>query len=277
MKHRDNLTTRLTHFYEQHARSLPWRVLNDMGAIDAYGVLVSEFMLQQTQVSRVVPKYQHFKERFPTIDTLAHAQLSEVLIAWSGLGYNRRARYLWEAARILQNTPHPWKIEELTLLKGIGVNTAAAIVAYSYNQPVVFVETNIRTVIIHHYFSDADRVTDKQIIDTLTAIVPWSNGSKTTPRDFYWSLMDYGTHLKSTTGNSSQKSATYKKQAAFKGSKRQIRGEIIRSLAEDKREFSYFQERINDSRLPGIVEDLQAEGLIRMTGNTLMLYNEENY
>jgi A/G-specific adenine glycosylase len=131
----------------------------------ASSLLVSELMLQQTQVARVIPKYQSFLEQFPDVQSLAMADLSDVLRVWQGLGYNRRAKFLWQAAGaidVLGNFPTTY--EELVKLPGIGSNTAGAILAYACNQPVVFVETNVRTVYIHHFFADRIDIHDREIL-----------------------------------------------------------------------------------------------------------------
>ncbi|MFS8118712.1 MAG: hypothetical protein ACMG55_09515, partial [Microcoleus sp.] len=207
-------------YYRENARNMPWRE-----TVDPYFILVSEVMLQQTQVVRVVPKYTAFVTRFPTITSLATATLAEVLELWSGLGYNRRAKFLWLAAR--EVTTHfggqmPQTVDGLTKLPGIGPNTAGAIMAYAYNQPVVFVETNIRTVYFHHFFTDQVKVADKEISALLSQTI-----DSETPREWYWALMDYGSYLKAQAGSHLQKSAHYTKQPPLAGSLREVRGQIL--------------------------------------------------
>jgi A/G-specific adenine glycosylase len=149
-------------YFRAHRRNMPWR---DNPA--PYHVLVSELMLQQTQVSRVVPKFIEFMHRFSSIDDLAKAPLAEVLDAWSGLGYNRRAKFLHAAAQQIVGMHKgviPDDFENLVTLPGIGQNTAGAILAYAFNRPVVFIETNIRTVYFHHFFGDAEGVDDKDLL-----------------------------------------------------------------------------------------------------------------
>lgn len=132
--------------YDHQRRAMPWRDDHSF-----YAVLVSELMLQQTQVTRVIPKFHEFMRRFPTIEILADAPLADVLIAWQGLGYNRRAKYLHEAAKAIVLCGVPQTRDELIALPGIGANTAGAIMAYAYNKPEAFVETNIRTVYLHEF------------------------------------------------------------------------------------------------------------------------------
>ena len=129
-------------YYRAHQRkNLPWRQnIDDINF--GYRVLVSEMMLQQTQVNRVIDKFNQWMEVFPTISSLANASFDEVLSAWSGLGYNRRAKYLQESAILLLNEfdGHiPREVSKLVALPGIGQATAAAIVVYAFNLPLVFI------------------------------------------------------------------------------------------------------------------------------------------
>ncbi len=242
-------------YYAKHARDLSWRRTSD-----PYKILVSEIMLQQTQVTRVLPKYDFFLEQFPDVKALAAANLGDVLTAWSGLGYNRRAKYLWQAAQeIMQGHKgeFPKKLNALTTLPGIGKNTAGALLAYVYNEPVLFVETNVRSVYIHHFFADRSDVSDKEILLLLEQTLDREN-----PREFYWALMDYGSHLKKKQGNNIIKSKHYAKQSKFHGSKRQIRGQVIRLLTEKERAGSELAELITDKRLTVVLDELQKEGLV---------------
>ena len=244
-------------YYCAHARSLPWRQPGVSGEFSAYKIFVSEMMLQQTQVIRVVPKYQGFLERFPSLRSLSTAPLSEVIKAWSGLGYNRRAKYLWEASKILVGKAEPWAFGDLVQLPGIGPNTAAAILAYAYNQPCVFVETNIRTVFIHHFFSGQQQVADKDILELVESTLDRHN-----PREWYWALMDYGAYLKTSVSNLARASKAYAKQSRFAGSKRQIRGQVLRALGKRTYTVTELHELIRDERLPLVLSDLAHEGFI---------------
>lgn len=257
-------------YYDRHGRhDLPWRVPEADGAFDPYKVLVSELMLQQTQVPRVIPKYHEFLAKFPDVKTLAQASLGEVLVAWSGLGYNRRAKFLWQAAQKIQTEfggIFPKMFEELVTLPGVGKNTAGAILAYAYNTPVVFLETNIRSVYIHHFFNDQTDVPDRAIAERVAQTLPKENA-----REWYWSLMDYGTHLKQTVGNVSRASKSYKKQSAFHGSKRQIRGLVIRELGKGpKREVELLELAVDDRTLI-VLKELEAEAMIGRDGDQYKL------
>lgn len=246
-------------YYKENGRhDLPWRMADSGGSFDPYRIMVSELMLQQTQVSRVVPKYAMFLERYPNMRSLADAELGDVLRMWQGLGYNRRAKYLWQAAReVTVRGTFPTRLGELITLPGVGVNTAGAIMAYAYNDPTVFVETNIRTVYIHHFFADVEGVDDKQVRQLLAQIIDQEH-----PREFYWALMDYGSWLKTQVRNTSQ-SKHYTRQTTFEGSRRQIRGQVIRELSSKSLSISQLQNRIPDARLAGVLEDLEQEGLIQ--------------
>lgn len=240
-------------YYAEHGRDLPWRRTDD-----PYKILVSEIMLQQTQVPRVIPKYETFLERFPSTESLAAAPLSEVLKLWSGLGYNRRAKFLHEAAKqIAQARKFPRGIDGLVALPGVGVNTAAAVLTYALNQKHVFIETNVRTCIFYHFFSNKKEVTDKQITEVMKKILHYVDS----PREFYWALMDYGTHLKAA-GNNISTSKHYTKQSPFEGSKRQVRGMILKLLADRNLTKASIIEKINDQRTQEVLSTLEKEGLI---------------
>jgi A/G-specific adenine glycosylase len=256
-------------FYAQHPRQLPWRQVNDDGTLDPYCVLVSEMMLQQTQVQRVIPKYSTFLQSFPDISSLATAPLGDVLQAWSGLGYNRRAKYLWQSARTLASEPRqgfPNSIEELVKLPGIGPNTAAAILTYSYNRPHIFIETNIRTIYIYHFFPEEERVSDAALLQLVASTVDEEN-----PREWYWALMDYGSWLKKTVGNYAQYSKQYVKQSRFEGSDRQIRGKILKMLGQRSYQKSEMFEALQDTRSERIINALIFEGLVKSNGSQINL------
>lgn len=251
-------------YYDKHGRELPWR-----HTTDPYAIMVSEIMLQQTQVGRVIPKFAAFLQVFPTIHKLANAPLSAALEAWSGLGYNRRAKYLHQTAQIISQNyqgKFPQKIDELTALPGIGLNTAGAILAYAYNMPVVFIETNIRTVYIHHFFAGKSDVTDKELRPIIEKTLDATN-----PREWYWALMDYGSFLKQSVGNVSRNSKHYTKQAPFEGSKRKVRGAILRALAGRNLKSAELQAIIDDSRTDAVLKDLVAEGLISVKDGSYQL------
>lgn len=228
--------------------------------------MVSEVMLQQTQVPRVIEKYKQFLEVFPDVNQLAEASLHEVLFVWQGLGYNRRGRFLREAAKQIVGLPggvFPRRIDDLVKLPGIGTNTAAAILAYAYNQPVVFIETNIRTVYLHHFFQNRPDVSDKEILGLVDATL-----ERDRPREFYWALMDYGTFIKKEFGNPNVRSRHYTKQSVFQGSNRQIRGMILRELTKGPRSAGELQTAIADKRVTTVLTALTTDKLVRKRGKT---------
>jgi len=215
-------------FYKENGRDdLPWRKTTD-----PYSVLVSEIMLQQTQVSRVIPKYIDWLDQFPDFPTLAEADLSSVIALWQGLGYNRRARYLAQTAEDVM-TKHdgslPENEESLKKLPGIGPYTAGAVQAFAYNTPVVFVDTNIRSVYLYHFFEDQNEVNEALIEEHVKQTLDTQN-----PREWYWALMDYGAFIKDEYGNPNKKSSKYNTQSKFEGSNRQLRSRLLRFILNNQ-------------------------------------------
>ena len=226
-------------------------------------------MLQQTQVSRVLPKYQEFMQRFPTIQDLAAAPLSDVLSSWSGLGYNRRAKFLHAAAgKVVSDFGGklPESREQLVSLPGVGPNTAGAILAYAFNQPVIFIETNIRTVLFHHFFADRTDIDDRELLPILQQACDAEH-----PREWYWALMDYGTHLKLTAGGNISQSRHYARQSKFEGSRRQVRGQVLRELTAGARGVVELIELLADERAQSVIDDLHREGLVEQEAGLIRL------
>jgi A/G-specific adenine glycosylase len=240
-------------------RNMPWR-----DDTRPYYVLVSELMLQQTQVNRVVPKFEAFVRRFPDIPALAAAPLAEVLTLWNGLGYNRRAKYLHDGARKIvadYGGEFPQGEEGLLQLPGVGPGTTGAIRAYAFNQPALFVETNIRTVYFHHFFPDGEKVNDSEIKRLVAETI-----DREAPREFYWALMDYGAWLKKQGVSRLAQSQHYKKQSALKGSVREVRGQIVRVLAGGgKTAKALKQAVIVDERFETALSGLLRDGLVVQT------------
>lgn len=250
---------------EELYRNMPWREDTQL-----YYVLVSELMLQQTQVLRVIPKFQEFITKFPDEKTLANASLADVLKLWQGLGYNRRAKYLHEAAKMIVNDfggKFPENEADVMRLPGVGKNTAGAIRAYAFNQPCIFIETNIRTVYIHHFFNNQFDVDDKRIIELLEQTIDKEN-----PRQFYQNLMDYGSWLKANGVRNVSSSRHYKKQSALKGSIREMRGQIIRTLTAGDMNLGDLQNQVSaDARFDPALAGLIADGLVARQANQLHL------
>ena len=263
----------LVDYYRRHGRSdMLWRQPEMDGRYDPYKILVSELMLQQTQVGRVTPKFAMFISIFPDVESLAAAQLGHVLQLWTGLGYNRRAKFLRQSAiYVVHNCGGqiPSNYQELLRLPGVGPNTAGAILAYAYNLPSIYVETNIRTVIIHHFFPNRSGIADSDIRHIMKDII--GQLDQLSPREFYWALMDYGAYLKATVGNLNTASKSYSKQSAFDGSRRQLRGKIIRLLSVRSYTFAEIMMQLGDVRTGDVLADLESEQLILRDDNILML------
>ncbi|HYF13278.1 MAG TPA: A/G-specific adenine glycosylase [Candidatus Paceibacterota bacterium] len=252
-------------FYRVAGRKeLPWRKTRD-----PYHILVSEIMLQQTQVDRVIPYYKKFVDKFPDVETLAKAPLGQVLTCWSGLGYNRRAKFLHEAAKaIVKNGGvFPKDAQSIEALPGVGHYTARAIAAFAFNKPEAFVETNIRTVFIHCCIRGRRKL-DALIADAeiLPLVAEALTLSRMKPRDFYSALMDYGAHLKRKGIRLNTRSRHYTKQSKFKGSERELRGMILRTLLEKPATLDEIVKKVmrRQSEVVKVVADLSSEGLIEI-------------
>jgi A/G-specific adenine glycosylase len=236
-------------------RDLPWRHTRD-----PYKILVSEIMLQQTQVDRVVPFYTRFIRQFPKPAALAKAPLSKVLKAWQGLGYNRRAIYLQRSAKIMSEGV----VEQS--LPGVGPYTQAAVEAFAYNKPTAFIETNIRTVFLYHCFPGKKSVSDKEILLLVEQALKKSGME---PREFYARLMDYGTLLKKQGVKLNSQSKHYTKQSKFEGSYRQTRGQILKALLVEPATLNQLLKITGrkKSELIKVLASLSKEGMIELKRN----------
>lgn len=236
---------------------MPWR-----NARDPYKILVSEVMLQQTQVSRVLKKYPDFIKAFPTPEALAKAPLKRILSVWQEMGYNRRAIALKRIAdEVMREYGGKIPNDPILLEKfpGIGKNTAGAIVAFAFNKPSVFIETNIRRVFIHHFFKNRRKVDDKEIILLIEQTLDKKN-----PREWYYALMDYGAMLSKELANPNRKSKHYTKQKPFKGSNREVRGLILKVLINaGPLSHGDLREHIQHKELEKNLEDLAREGFLK--------------
>jgi len=248
--------------YEAHGRfDLPWR-----HTTDPYSVLVSEVMLQQTQVARVLAKYPAWLDEFPTFDALAAAPLEAVLRVWQGLGYNRRALSLKRAAEVISSEQggvlHPEF--DLRALPGIGEATAAGVAVFAFNQPAVYLETNVRAVYLHEFFVDREDVRDSELRPLIeTTLV------RETPREWFYALLDYGYWLKRALPNPSRRSAHHTKQSKFEGSRRQRRSRLLRAVmaapGSSSEELS-IDLGIASSETVELLEALAAEGFLACEG-----------
>jgi A/G-specific adenine glycosylase len=196
-------------YYVQHGRhTLPWRKTTD-----PYAVLVSEIMLQQTQVDRVIPYFLRFIKRFPRVQSLARCDLKTVLTFWSGLGYNRRGKMLHDASKVIlvkYKGTVPTSRHDLESLPGVGPYTAGAIRAFAFNMPDVFIETNIRALVLHHFFPRSKNVDDACVMPYVAALVHMQE-----PRMIYAALMDYGAYVKQSVSNPSRRSKQHIQQKPF--------------------------------------------------------------
>ena len=259
---RERVTARGKSLY----RDLPWRRTRD-----PYAVWVSEVMLQQTQVSRVDGRWQHWLERFPSVDALACASQADVLAEWQGMGYNRRALALMRAAQQIRELDEfPQDEAALKVLPGIGPATAAGIRAFAFNLPGTYLETNVRTVFLHELYPQEVGVSDR-LLQPLVAVACPSESA----RAWYYALLDYGAWLKRTVPNPSRRSRSHVRQSRFEGSHRQKRASVVRLLLDAKSKgigvsetaaaLSLLEER--DGREPvdadmarSLLEELAAEG-----------------
>ena len=214
---------RIYHYYDTQGRDLPWRK-----RVTPYCVLVSEIMLQQTQVDRVIEKYREFLSAFPDFKTLSKAPLPKLLKIWSGMGYNRRALSLRKLAQVVvaeHNGRLPSDPDILVTLPGIGKYTAGAVSAFAFNKPVVFMDTNIRRVYIHEFLHDRRNIHDDELVPLVRQTLDTNN-----PRKWYNALMDYGSMLKKEQVNPNKRSAHYTRQSPFENSNRQVRGMLVKAL-----------------------------------------------
>lgn len=260
-------TTVIWDHYRKHDRNdLPWRKTTN-----PYRIVVSELMLQQTQVSRVIPKYRAFLKRFPSFTSLAGASVREVLEVWQGLGYNRRALLLKRLAEVVVKDYRgklPDDYEVLLGLPGIGPATAAAILAFAFNKPALYIDTNVRRVYLHHFFPDKKNVHDNEIKSLVTKTM-----DEKKPREWNWALLDYGAMLGTQKENANVRSAHYVRQSKFDGSMRQLRGKVIRALVNTpsmtKRELAEACQ--HDNRIGLVIEQLKKEHVVAQKGNRFFI------
>jgi A/G-specific adenine glycosylase len=250
------------YFYQKNKRDLPWRKTTD-----PYKILLSELMLQQTQVNRVILYYEKWIARWPDIHALASASLAEVLQAWMGLGYNTRAINLHKAARKIVIEFDSNVLEAMKQYKeipGVGRYTSQAVQIFSTNADLVTIDTNIRRIFIKE-FHLPEEVSDKELWRLAEKCLP-----KGRSREWHNALMDYGAlHL------TSQKTGIKPKtqQSRFEGSDRQIRARILRCLLNDTMSLSELKKtfRIEQKRLRRILDKMVTEKIIVNNNNSYQL------
>ena len=223
-------------FYREHGRSFAWRKTRD-----PYHILVSEIMLQQTQTARVAERYPQFLKLFPTIQALAQAPQSEVIRAWQGLGYYRRARNLHRAAIAVcekHSGEVPRDLASLKALPGVGVYTAAAVAVFSFNESIPMIETNIRAVYLFTFCKGRKAVSDTEVLSLVEQTLPAGSGRNTTRslgRSWFYALMDLGVELKRARVGINRASKHHARQSPFKGSDRQIAAQVLKIILSRNR------------------------------------------
>ncbi len=254
-------------YYAREGRDLPWRE-----NLNPYRVLVSEVMLQQTQVERVLEKYREFLVAFPDFPALARAPLAKLLLIWQGMGYNRRALALRMLAQKVVDDHRgklPSEPEKLLALPGIGKYTAGAVAAFAFNKPVVFMDTNIRRVYIHEFLLDRDGIHDDELTPLVEQTLDTGN-----PRKWYNALMDYGTLLKQELINPNRRSVHYTRQSPFENSNRQVRGRIVKLLVKEaplSENQIVKRTGMDAERVKNNLVQLEKEGFIRKKGRTFCI------
>lgn len=251
----------LTYYKKYGRHDLVWRK-----KITPYKILVSEVMLQQTQVSRVLPKFSEWMRRFPTLVALRQASLQDVLVLWQGLGYQRRVKALLMIAKEVKQLPKSY--EGLLKLPGIGPYTASAICAFAYDTfayPVL--ETNIRTVLIEYFHLGEDEIHDGVLYDDIDRLVTYKQVKELGARHFYYALMDYGAYLKSQKISHNKKSKHHVVQSVYKGSSRELRAKVLFAI-------THGETLPEDERLEKVLSELIKEKYIerRKNGEYFLLH-----
>lgn len=251
-------STFLFDWYEKMGRhDLPWRT-----KISPYRILVSEVMLQQTQVARVIPKYALWMKHYPSLRSLSQATLPGVLKLWQGLGYQRRAKALLTLSQKVKRLPETY--DALIALPGIGTYTASAILSFAFDKESTMLETNIRTALIETFHTKQQEIKDEVLKKDLEVLLALPVVQEKGFRVFYYALMDYGAHLKSKQISHNAKLKGYRKQTPFKDSFRKLRAEVLFSI-------------VHNTLLPGdprtkeVLVVLQKEGFIKKEKDTFIL------
>lgn len=248
-------------WYQNNKRDLPWR-----NTTNPYFIMVSEIMLQQTQVSRVIEKYNQFIARFPTLQDLASASKQELLELWIGLGFNSRALRLQETAKILVKNYGgniPDDETELRKLPGIGPYTSRAILAFAFNKDVPAIDTNIRRILIHE-FDLPENITEKEL-----EMIAWENVPCGKSKDWHNALMDYGACMLTARNTGI---APKSKQSKFIGSSRQTRAAIVRDIVQNGvQEKKILVKQHPHKEFEHILSQLVKEGILEENNNSYSL------
>lgn len=250
-------------------RDFAWRRTED-----PYAILVSEVMLQQTQTQRVERYFEAWMQRVPSIDALAAASTADVLALWQGLGYNRRALALKKAAEHVSEHHKgilPKQTEDLLKLPGIGPATAAGIRAFAHNEPAVYLETNVRTVLLHEFYPKQDNISDRELQQLLERISKRVEARGISARSWNYALLDYGAYLKKIHPNPSRRSKHHSTQSPYEGSRRQKRARLLEAILADPGQSSTTLAKLYDYDLgltEDILNDLKNEGFIKNQEDT---------
>lgn len=252
----------MSHYKRYGRHELPWRKTSN-----PYAILVSEVMLQQTQVDRVIPFYLAFLKAFPTVKKLAGARAVSVLKVWQGLGYNRRALMLQGCAKAVVSAHGgvlPADYEILKTLPGVGPYTAGAVMVFAFNKPYSLIETNIRRTYIYHFFPRASEVSDERIAPLVEQTM-----NRRDPKTWFGALMDYGSWLSKEVPNPNRRSKRYTKQSPFEGSDRQVRGAVLRHLLAGPITMTALFSRfdISKRRFRNVLQGLVNDGFVKKKGS----------
>lgn len=275
--HKKKFNQILLDWHKDNYRDMPWRRTRD-----PYRILVSEIMLQQTQVDRVRTKYAEFLKAFPTVQALAKASLGEVLSAWSGLGYNRRAKYLHDCAKEVVRAcggKFPKNESELRKLPGIGPSTAAALMSFAFRGESPMIDTNIRRILVRVFFG-ATIPSDKDLYAFATTLIIRGGG-----REWNYAMLDVGATLCTARNHSPKcpfmklhgevRDFVYKKpQTKFLDSRRSYRGKVLQLLAKERTISARALHKYIGKKIPEMDEillDLKKEGLIVIKNGTIAL------
>lgn len=255
--------TQLLIWYKKNKRdALPWR-FTTARPVSAYEILVSEIMLQQTQVPRVLDKFPKFIAAFPASQHLARTPLNKVLREWQGMGYNRRGLYLKQCAEeIIKKFDGVIPSDPLLLqtLPGIGPYTAGAVSCFAFNKPTVFLDTNIRKFFIHYFF--AKRNTHRKISDSEILPIAERLLYKKNPRLWNYALMDYGALVLSRKPELLLRAKSYHKQSPFLGSNRFFRSQIVQYLLKHRHATFAELQKISPRDIALLIASFCKEGLI---------------
>lgn len=254
-------------WWQKNKRDLPWRHTHD-----PYLILISEVMLQQTQVFRVIPKYREFIAMYPTVKDLSKASTADVLRIWKGMGYNRRALYLKQTAQTIvsqYNGIVPKDDTKLRGLSGVGTYTASAIQVFAFKKDVAMVDTNIRRIITHYFLKDKPQK-ETIILDIATQLVPQHNSWA-----WHQALMDYGALVLSK--RKSIKRIVKKTSIPFALSDRYFRGRMlddlrVKSMRINSLKKKYSNEyKIFDEKFMHVLTGLIKDGLIEVSKGMVCL------